>query len=96
MEAALEAIKTLPLNGKLMDATSAARRARRTAAKKARQGEVIAPLPEDAIRIYHCDLKDLQELRVLPLARESDLHEHPYGKDFLPRIGELAAMAGKQ
>ena len=54
MDEALKAIKDLPLNGKTMDATSAARRARRTAAKKARQGEVIMPLPEDSIRLYHC------------------------------------------
>ena len=94
MEAALEAIKTLPLNGKLMDATSAARRARRTAAKKARQGEVIAPLPEDAIRIYHCDFKDLEKTAgIAPGSVNLICTDIPYGKDFLPRIGELAAMA---
>ena len=61
-DAALEAIKDLPANGKTMDATSASRRMRRNRSTKAREGQVIVPLPEDAIRLYHCRFQELEEL----------------------------------
>ena len=61
MDKALAAIKDLPANGKTVDATTAARRARRNVAKKARQGEVIKPLPTDAIRLYHCPFQRVRE-----------------------------------
>jgi site-specific DNA-methyltransferase (adenine-specific) len=94
MEAALKAIKDLPANGKTLDATTAARRARRTAAKKAWQGEVIEPSPEDAIKLYNCPFQQLEQLAgIAPATVHLVCTDIPYGKNFLPQIGELAAMA---
>ena len=91
---ALKAIKDLPLNGKTMDVTSASRRARRNKNKKARQGEVITPLPNDAIKLYHCPFQDLETVAAIaPASVNLVCTDIPYGKDFLPQIGELAAMA---
>ena len=96
MKAALKAIKDLPLNGKTMDATTAARRARRTAAKKARQAELIVPLPEDAIKLYHCPFQQLEQIAgIAPASVNLVCTDIPYGKEFLSQIGKLAAMAAR-
>jgi site-specific DNA-methyltransferase (adenine-specific) len=88
--------KDLPANGKMMDATTAARRARRNVKKAEREGKPIIPLPEDAIRIYHCLLQQLEQVaRIAPASVHAIITDIPYGKDFLPQIGELAAMANR-
>ncbi len=94
LEAALGVIKDLPANGKTMDTTTASRRARRNGAKKARQGKVIEPLPEDAIKLYHCGFQEPEKAaRIKPATVSAIITDIPYVEDFLPQIAELATMA---
>ena len=94
LETALKAIKDLPANGKTVDATTAARRARRTVAKKAREGKVIATLPDDAIRLFHCRFQELEAVAgVLPNSVNAIITDIPYGKGFLEQIPDLALVA---
>ena len=58
LDKALKDIKKLPANGKMMDATTAARRARRNENRAEREGKPIIPLPEDSIRLYHCPFQE--------------------------------------
>ena len=95
-EKAKDAIKDLPDNGKTMDAATAARRARRNKAKKARTGKVIVPLPDDAIRLYHCPFQQLEARAGIAAASvNAIITDIPYGGDFLPQISDLGAMAGR-
>ena len=96
MEAALKAIKDLPANGKSMDAMTAARRARRNKNTNSRQGHIVTPLPEDAIKLYHCRFQELEQVAgIAPASVNSIITDIPYGKDFLPQIAELGAMAAR-
>ncbi len=96
MEDALDAIKTLPLNGKSMDANTAARRARRIKAKKVRQGEVIVPLPADAIRLYHTPFQQLEKVAgIAPASVNFFYADIPYDGGFVEQVDALAAMSAK-
>jgi len=93
---AREFIRKLPesANGKTLDATTAARRARRNVKKAEREGKVITPLPEDSIRLYHCAFQQLEQVAgIAPASVHLVCTDIPYGKDFLPQIGELAELA---
>jgi ParB-like chromosome segregation protein Spo0J len=61
-EKALEAIPDLPSSGKILDATTAARCTRRHAKQRALASQIVAPLLDDAIRIYHCRFQELEQL----------------------------------
>ncbi len=96
MEAALDAIKSMPpsADGRTLDATTAARRARRFANKKRWEGEVVKPSPADAIKLYHCPFQQLEGIaEIKPGSVNLVCTDIPYGKDFLPQVAELAAMA---
>jgi site-specific DNA-methyltransferase (adenine-specific) len=93
---AMEAIKQLPpsTNGKTMDATTASRRARRYTAKKERQNDVVEPLRNDSIKLFHCPFQRLEGVAgIAPASVNLICTDIPYGNDFLPQIAELAAMA---
>lgn len=93
---ALEMIKNMPPGGKLMDVTTAARRARLQAARNAKEvaGKAVAPSPADAIRLYHCKFQDLAEMAgIEPGSVPLICTDFPYIKEFLPQLGELAQFA---
>ena len=93
-EKALEAIKNLPASceGKILDATTATRRARKNVTKEAKDREIIIPSPEDDIRILHCRFQDLELPSSSVQLVATDI---PYGRHFLPQIPDLAAFAGR-
>ena len=94
LEAALEALPNIPASGKIVDATTATRRARGHAKRQAIAAQVIAPLPDDAIRIYHCRFQELEEKAGIAAGSANLVcTDIPYGKDFLPEIAALAAFA---
>lgn len=94
--AALKAIKDLPANGKLMDATTAARHARRNVKKAERKGKPIIPLPEDSIRIYHCPFQELEKVAGIGSASVNFFYaDIPYDGQFVEQVDALAAMAAR-
>ena len=57
---------------------------------------VSTPVEGDAIRIFHCPFQQLEELAGLqPASARLVCTDIPYGQEFLPEIGELAAMADR-
>ena len=83
-------------NGKILDTTTASRRANRYANQTTFNGQVIKPLPQDKIRLYHCPFQELQE--VAGLRRKSVnviLTDIPYSKDFLPELDDLGKFAAE-
>jgi ParB-like chromosome segregation protein Spo0J len=96
VEKAFDAIKRLPANGKLMDTTTAARHARRHANKVEREGKPIIPLPEDAIRIYHCPFQEVEKVAAISPASVNFFYaDIPYDGGFVEQVADLAAMAEK-
>jgi hypothetical protein len=96
LKKALVAIKNLPPSNKdkIVDATTAARCARRCAKKADIAAMVIMPLPEDAIRLYHGPFQELEKVAgITPASVQLICTDIPYIKEFLPEIGELAAFA---
>lgn len=93
---ALAAIKNLPPlpTDKILDATTAGRSARRHARKEEIAAKVIVPLPDDAIRLYHCRFQQLEQAAgIAPASVYLVCTDFPYGKEFLPEIADLGAMA---
>ena len=81
-------------NGKILDTTTAARRANRYANQTTFDGQIVTPSPKDKIRPYHCPFQELQE--VAGLRRKSVnviLTDIPYSKDFLPQLDDLGNSA---
>ena len=81
-------------DGKILDTTTASRRANRYANQIAFEGQVVTPSPKDKIRLYHCPFQDLQELA--GLRRKSVnliLTDIPYSKEFLPELDDLGRFA---
>ena len=93
---ALKAIRNLPESNRILDATSAARRARLQAARNAKEvaGKAVAPLPADAIRLYHCKFQDLEEMAgIEPGSVPLVCTDFPYITEFLPELEALAEFA---
>ncbi len=91
-EKALAAINDLPASNKILDATTAARCARRHAKKQKIAGKVIMPLADDAIQLHHCRFQDLE---ITPASAQLVCTDIPYGKDFLPELNDLGAFADR-
>ena len=86
LEKALEAIKTLPPSSsdKIMDVTTAARRAARQRNKVEREGRPVVPLSDGDIRLYHCPFQELERTaNIAPASVQLVLTDIPYGQEFL-------------
>ena len=95
---AIEAVNHLPTSckGKIVDILTAARRARKKTCREARDQEIIVPLPDDAIRLYHCPFQRLEETAGLsPSSVQLVFTDPPYEKAFVPQFHDLAAFAGR-
>src|SRR5262249_12679783 len=54
------------------------------------------PAAGDAIQLHHCRLQDLVEAaKIEPASVGLVLTDIPYGKEFLPEVAELAALAAR-
>jgi hypothetical protein len=87
-EKALKVIKHLPDNcaGKTLDITTASRRAKRNKKKEERLGQIVVPLADDDIRLYHCRFQELEQVAGLNAASaQLFVADIPYGGAFLPR-----------
>jgi site-specific DNA-methyltransferase (adenine-specific) len=90
--------KNLPpsCNGKMIDAVSASRHARRFARAEVREGQPVRQLAMDSIRIFHCPFQKLRETAGLrPKSVNLILTDIPYGKDFLPQLDDLGRFAAE-
>jgi hypothetical protein len=97
-EKALEAIKNLPASceGKILDAGTAARRAKKNVTREKWAGEIIEPTPEDEIRLFHCRFQELeQRAPISPASVKAIVTDPPYGNDFFPQIAGLAEFASR-
>lgn len=101
LESAMATIKNLPpsCEGKVIDATTAARRTRRHLASEARAvqaAETITKLDIADIRLHHCPLQKLEQVAgIAPGTVNLLLTDIPYGKEFLGQLTDLAAMAAR-
>jgi ParB-like chromosome segregation protein Spo0J len=58
------------------------------------QKAVCVPEVGDAVRIYHCPFQQLEQMAGLaPASATLVCTDIPYGQEFLPQLGELAALA---
>lgn len=88
--------KNLPpsCNGKMIDAVSASRHARRFARAEVREGQPVRQLAMDSIQIHHCPFQKLEKVAGLrPGSVQLVATDIPYGKEFLPQLSDLAAFA---
>ena len=94
MKMAQAAIKDLPpsCDGKIIDATTAARRAHRNTTKQALATRVVEPIMDADIQLHHCRF---QELEIEPASANLVLTDIPYGKEFLSELYDLAAFADR-
>jgi site-specific DNA-methyltransferase (adenine-specific) len=95
---AMEAIKNLPQSceGKILDAASAARRAKKNFTRQKWAGEIIESTPEDEIRLFHCQFQELEQRAPIdPESVRAVITDPPYGDDFFPQIAELAEFASR-
>jgi site-specific DNA-methyltransferase (adenine-specific) len=95
-ETALAVIGDLPenCNGKMLDVTTAKRRARRNRKHIETEKTAAEPFGDDAIRIYHCPFQQLEQMAGLaPASVQLVCTDIPYGQEFLPQLEELAALA---
>jgi hypothetical protein len=93
---ALKVIKDLPPQcaGKTLDITTASRRARNHKKNEERRGEIITPVADDGIRLYHCRFQDLEKAAALkPVSPKLFLTDIPYEQRFLPQVDELGQLA---
>jgi len=92
---AQEVILKLPpsAEGKILDTTTAKRRARRAPRNKP-PTPAPTPSPSEDIRLYHCRFQGLADKAGLqPGSVNLVCTDFPYGKDFLPQLPDLAAFA---
>ena len=94
---AQDIIKDLPdtCAGKTLDITTAKRRAARNRNKEYRDNSrIVVPLPDDAIRLYHCRFQELEvRAEISPGTAPLVLTDIPYDQTFLPQIAELGQLA---
>jgi len=90
------AIMKLPpsCNGKIVDVTTAGRRASRHVKKQVIAGKVIVPLSSDSVQLYHCPFQRLEEVAgIAPESVHLLLTDIPYGQQFLAELDALGALA---
>lgn len=98
IEAALEAISDLPdaCEGKTLDVVTAQRRARRNKQRVERENAPVPTLTSDDIKLHHCRFQDLEGVAgIEPASVNLVFPDIPYGRDFLPQISDLAALASR-
>jgi hypothetical protein len=96
-EKAKEVVKDLPDNcaGKTLDITTASRRAKRNKKKEERQGQIVMPLADDDIRLFHCRFQELEQVAGLnPVSAQLFVADIPYEQAFLPQVDDLGKLAG--
>ncbi len=96
VEVARKAIKDLPdsCDGKILDTTTAARRARRHVQRQVRAAREVKPLGDSDIQLHHCRFQELEQVASLsPASVHLILTDIPYGEAFLDQLPELAALA---
>jgi len=72
----------------------AERRVRRREKQEQSKGQQVRPPGEGDIRLYHGPFQRLEELAgIEPESVNLVLTDIPYGKDFLPQVADLAALA---
>ncbi|NQU21798.1 MAG: ParB N-terminal domain-containing protein [Candidatus Nealsonbacteria bacterium] len=92
---ARKAIRNLPpsCDGRIVDATTATRRARRHVQKQTRMAKKVEPLRGRSIRMHHCRFQDLEKkARLRPESATLVLTDIPFHKQFLDELPELAAF----
>jgi biotin operon repressor len=97
-EKARKVIKDLPDNcaGKTLDLTTATRRAKQNKKKEERQGQVVTPLADDDVRLFHCPFQELERVAGLkPASSQLFVADIPYGRAFLPQIDDLGRLAAR-
>ena len=95
-ETAREVIKHLPRSceGKLVDVTTAARRAQRNVRSQDRQAQVVVPSPNDDIRLYCCRFQELESVAgIAPSSVHAIITDILYDRLFVPQVSELAELA---
>ncbi len=98
VEAAMKVISDLPDNceGKVLDAITAQRRARRNKKRVDREKKQVPTLTSDDIKLYHCRFQELERLAGIKEESVSLIQtDIPYHAEFLPQVSELAAMASR-
>jgi site-specific DNA-methyltransferase (adenine-specific) len=91
-------IRQLPdsCDGKILDLTTASRRAKRNVKREQLAGKVIVPTEDEDIRLYHCRFQDLEKRAgIKPDTAAALLTDIPYGKAFLNQVEELSAFAAR-
>ena len=91
-------IRSLPnsCDGKMLDLTTASRRAKRNIKREILAGEVVVPTPDQDIRLYHCRFQELAEKAgIKPGCAAAIITDIPYGKDFLPQIRGTGGVLSK-
>jgi hypothetical protein len=93
LEIAKEAIQSLPPScaGRVIDTITAERRARRQARQEDRNNQIVEPLADDDIRLYHCRFQELEGIE--PKSVNLMLTDIPYEELFLPQVDKLAQFA---
>jgi hypothetical protein len=87
-------IGSLPPQDKILDATTAARHARRQQRKQEIESQIPVPLPDGAIRLYHCPFQQLEAVAgIASGSADVVLTDIPYGAEFLPQLPDLGAFA---
>ena len=95
-EQARKIIKDLPSScaGKILDARTAARRARRHAGKQKWEGQVVAPSADADIRLYHRQFQEIEAAAgIAPASVHAIITDILYDGPFLPQVSELAELA---
>ena len=98
LRVAQQVAKRLPpsCNGRILDTTTASRRAHRYSNERFFNGGITTPSPKDAIRIYHCRFQELQKVaRLRPKSVHLILTDIPYSKEFLSQLDDLGRFAGE-
>jgi hypothetical protein len=79
---------------RVIDHRLAGRKADRKLRKERISGRRVNPPGEGDIRLHHCPFQRLEAVAgIEPESAELILSDIPYGRDFLPQVAELAAMA---
>jgi hypothetical protein len=97
-EEAQNVIKDLPSScgGKLVDVSTASRRARRHVRKQHRLGQIIVPSPDEDVRLYHCRFQELEAVaKIAPESVHAIITDILYDGQFVPQVSDLAVLANR-
>ena len=97
-ETAINAILELPdnCNGKLIDATTAKRKAARQQNKEQREHLAVKPLENDDIKLFHCRFQELERVAgIEPETVNLIFTDIPYDQSFLPQVADHGDFAAR-